>query len=80
VEEGVGGSGHCFPVYVLGVNLEQWLRENCARFIERIRFIKIDAEGFDKEILKSMAPLLRKIRREFKWRFFRSFALRRSSI
>lgn len=46
------------PVAVQGVNLEQWLEKNVPNLISKISFIKIDTEGYDRYILKSIKNLL----------------------
>lgn len=53
IEFGVGATGHVYPVEVTGVNLSSWLNENYPDSLKNISFIKVDAEGYDKEILKT---------------------------
>lgn len=43
-----------------GINLENYLEKNYASRINQLSFIKIDTEGYDKEIIKSIAPLIGK--------------------
>lgn len=43
---------------VRAVNLEQFLDRDYANWINKLSFIKIDTEGFDKEIIKSIAGLI----------------------
>lgn len=43
---------------VKGVNLEQFLFENYNQWLSKLSFIKVDAEGYDKEILKSISGLI----------------------
>lgn len=50
------------PVAVQGVNLEQWLEENAKDLIPKISFIKIDTEGYDVYIVKSLKRFLLKYR------------------
>jgi FkbM family methyltransferase len=58
-EFGIGNTGHTIPIDVWGINLEQFLDEN--DLIEkRISLIKIDTEGHDKDILKTIINLLNK--------------------
>lgn len=45
---------------VQGVNLEEFLHKNHTAFIDKLKLIKIDTEGYDKEIIKSIANLLDK--------------------
>lgn len=61
IEAGIGACAHSYPVYVVGINLEDWLDENYADLIPRISFIKVDAEGFDKEIVKTFKNLFTRI-------------------
>lgn len=44
---------------VKGVNLNRYLHENFYDRLSRLSFIKIDTEGYDKEIIKSISDLLR---------------------
>ena len=41
-----------------GINLERYLDKNYSHLINKLSFIKIDTEGYDKEIIKSISPLL----------------------
>lgn len=60
---GIGACGHFFPMEVKGVNLEDWLINNATECeIERIQFIKVDTEGYDLKILKSIVNLINKLR------------------
>ena len=43
---------------VTGKNIEYYLYKNYAEFLSRISFIKIDAEGFDKEIIKTLPKII----------------------
>ena len=43
---------------VKGVNLETFLEKEYPEFINRLKLIKIDTEGYDKEIIKSISNLL----------------------
>lgn len=45
---------------ITGKNLEEFLNQNFKAWIPKISLIKIDVEGHDKEILKSIAPILKK--------------------
>ncbi|GHS92135.1 hypothetical protein FACS1894139_09260 [Planctomycetales bacterium] len=54
--------GHAYKLHVTGVNLEKFLREKYAAALPRLRLIKIDTEGYDKEIVKSIPHLLRDYR------------------
>ncbi len=50
--------GDFFRQTVQGVRLEDFLKDKHAELVHRIRYIKIDAEGSDLPILKSMRELL----------------------
>lgn len=43
---------------VTGKNLEQYLRINYKEWLPKLALIKIDAEGYDKEILKTMPKVI----------------------
>jgi len=43
---------------IQGVNLKKFLEEEYEKWLPMFSFIKIDTEGYDKEILKSIADLL----------------------
>jgi hypothetical protein len=50
---------HTTPVEVKGVNLYDFLLENYKDELHKIKFIKTDTEGYDKEVLKTLAPLIK---------------------
>jgi len=50
---------HYYPVEVKGVNVYDFLTENYKDEIDKIKFIKTDTEGYDKEVLKTLAPLIK---------------------
>lgn len=58
-ETGIGVTGHKVPIDVYGVNLEKFLQENNIE-IGKISLIKIDAEGHDKDILKTLTNIINK--------------------
>lgn len=43
---------------IRGINLESFLRNNYPDDVMQLALIKIDTEGYDKEILKSIAPVI----------------------
>lgn len=43
---------------IKGINLEAFLKKNFAEKLAKLTFIKIDTEGYDKEIIKSIKNLL----------------------
>ncbi len=50
--------GHPFKLEVFCVNLEKELRENYSNLLPRLKFIKVDAEGYDLHVLKSMGDII----------------------
>jgi FkbM family methyltransferase len=50
--------GHAFKLKVKGINLVGYLRKNFADLIPRLKFIKVDAEGYDLTILESISELI----------------------
>ena len=49
---------HAYELDVEGRNLQDFLLEHHAADLARLTLVKVDAEGYDKEILKSLAGLL----------------------
>ncbi len=47
---------------VQGKNLEHYLNKEYAQLLPRLSFIKIDAEGYDKEIIKTIPTIIQKYR------------------
>lgn len=47
---------------VKGIKLEQFFTLNYPEYLSRIKLIKIDTEGYDMEIIKSISGLLKRIR------------------
>lgn len=43
---------------IKGINLEAFLKKNFAEKLAKLSFVKIDTEGYDKEIIKSIKNLL----------------------
>lgn len=50
--------GHAFPLAVRGEHLPTWLAVHRPDLTGRIRFIKVDAEGYDLAVLTSLAALI----------------------
>lgn len=50
--------GHKYILKVKGKNLESYLKSKYGNLLSGLSLIKIDAEGYDKEIIKSLKPLL----------------------
>ena len=49
-----------FTFKVTGKNLENYLNNNFAEWLPKLSMIKIDAEGYDKEILKTIPSIISK--------------------
>jgi len=45
---------------VKGVNLDNFLKSTYSEYLDRLKVIKIDAEGYDIEIIKSILPVIQK--------------------
>ena len=56
---GIGVTGHTVPIDVMGINLEAFIQSNEIDLGE-VSMIKIDAEGHDKDILKTIKGLITK--------------------
>jgi FkbM family methyltransferase len=54
--------GHAFALTVRGENLEAYLRGEHPELMSRVRFVKVDAEGADLDVLRSIARLLEESR------------------
>jgi FkbM family methyltransferase len=54
--------GHFSRLRVSGRRLVDYLRQEAPEQIPRIRFIKIDTEGYDREVARSLADLLTSVR------------------
>ena len=57
LDKGVGVTGHSLPLDVYKVNIVDFVKNHHPEALNNISFIKIDAEGHDKEII----PTLKKI-------------------
>lgn len=51
-----------YPHKVKGVNLLDFLKTNYKNLLDKLSFIKIDTEGYDKEILKSISDLIAELK------------------
>lgn len=70
-DAGIGACSHNQPVEVKGVNLCGWIKKNLSKEeSSRVRFIKIDAEGYDLKIIKSIKDILFKCRPVVQFEFF----------
>jgi len=56
--KGIGVTGHNIPMDVYAINLYDFLQKYHSDDINNISFIKIDAEGHDKDIIKTLHPML----------------------
>lgn len=54
---GIGVTGHQVPIDVWGINLEKFLKEENIN-LKDVSLIKIDAEGHDKDILKTLKSII----------------------
>jgi FkbM family methyltransferase len=54
--------GHFSTLRVEGKNLADYLRQHAAQQLAGLRYIKIDTEGFDRDVARSLADLLRTFR------------------
>jgi FkbM family methyltransferase len=50
--------GHAFKLAVQGKNLQSFLKEAYPQLVSRIRYIKIDTEGYESVVLQSLADLV----------------------
>lgn len=57
IEAGPEGCGNKHEVQVVGVNLTGFLNDVYAMWLPKLSYVKIDSEGYDKEILKSNKDL-----------------------
>jgi FkbM family methyltransferase len=54
--------GHRYPLRVQGRNLERFLRERHAARLPRLRLIKTDAEGYDRDVIASLRGVVKEFR------------------
>jgi FkbM family methyltransferase len=47
-----------YPLKVAGRNLLRLLQEEFSEWLPKLRYVKVDAEGFDRRILQSIRPVL----------------------
>ena len=50
---------HKYTLEIQGRNLDQLLRTYYAGYLPQLTFIKVDAEGYDKEIIKNLSGIIR---------------------
>ena len=73
LHDGVGWwrHGHTFPLTVEGRNLHRYLTAERPELCDRIRFVKVDAEGHDHAILETLADLIARTRPYIRAEVFR---------
>lgn len=54
--------GHRQPLAVRGKNLDCYLRQHYAALLPRLSYIKVDTEGYDRQVLASMRSILQEFR------------------
>jgi FkbM family methyltransferase len=54
--------GHAFTLQVQGRNLERVLRTEHAALLPRLRFLKVDAEGYDHAVISTLTGIIRERR------------------
>ncbi len=47
-----------YPEKIKGINLSEFLKREYPQWLQKLSFIKIDTEGYDKEIIKSISDLI----------------------
>jgi FkbM family methyltransferase len=60
-----------YPLKVVGRNLLRLLQEEFAEWLPKLRYVKVDAEGFDRQILQTIRPLLKRQRPVVRTEVFR---------
>ena len=63
--------GHFSRLRVQGRNLDAYLRTHHAAERARIRYVKIDTEGFDRQVVRSLGPLIELTRPFIRAEFFK---------
>jgi FkbM family methyltransferase len=63
--------GHFSRLQVAGRNLADYLQREAPAEVPRIRYVKIDTEGYDRAIVQSMAGLLSSVRPYIKTEIYR---------
>lgn len=51
---------HMLKSKVKGINLEEFFKSNYGDWLSKLSFIKVDVEGYDKEIIRSISPIIQK--------------------
>jgi FkbM family methyltransferase len=63
--------GHAYKQEVFSVNLEKELRSDYSHLLHRLSFIKIDTEGYDLYVIKTIEGILREFRPVVKTEVFK---------
>jgi FkbM family methyltransferase len=73
LHDGVGWwrHGHTFPLTVDGRNLLRYMTQERAEVCDRVRFIKVDAEGHDYAVLQTLSGLIERVRPYIRAEVFR---------
>ena len=58
LDKGVGVTGHSLPLDVYKVNIVDFVKNHHPEALNNISFIKIDAEGHDKEIIPTLQEII----------------------
>jgi len=67
--------GHAFKLTVEGRNLQRYLLTERSDLWSRIRYLKVDAEGYDATILESLRELIAEVRPVVKTEFYKHLSL-----
>lgn len=66
---------HAFKLDVEGVALEPFLAKRHPDLVDRIRYVKVDSEGYDRSIIESMRGLILRTRPFIQSEFFKRLTL-----
>jgi FkbM family methyltransferase len=66
--------GHFSKLRVAGRNLPAYLRTHAPEALPRLRYVKIDTEGFDRAVVQSIAPLIKETRPYIKTEIYKHLA------
>ena len=50
---------HIYHLKVKGMNLSNYLHENYKNYLDKLSYLKIDTEGYDKEVIASMIDIIK---------------------
>lgn len=67
--------GHPFKLSTYGINLSQELRDDFSRWLPKLKYIKVDAEGYDLYILRSLSNIIEIYRPYIKAEVFKRTSL-----